>query len=89
MHLNQLTEMLRLDKSEIVFSVRDLAKRKEIAAVSQQTNKLAREFFDADVDEHFKSTIVEARLFMALYRNFEQEIEDTFLKSTFIKELTN
>jgi len=50
---------------------------------------LAKEFFDADIDEHFKSTIVEARLFMALYRNFEQEIEDSVLKHALIKELIN
>lgn len=71
MHLNQLVEMLRLDKTQVVFSTRDLAKRSEFNKVSLKSEKLAKEFFDADIDEHFKSTIVEARLFMALYKNFE------------------
>ena len=55
----------------MVFSTRDLAKRSEINKVSVKSEKLAKEFFDAEIDEHFKSTIVEARLYMALYKNFE------------------
>jgi hypothetical protein len=47
---------------------------------------LAKQFFDADIDEHFKSTILEARLYLALYRNFEQEIEDDVLKEVLLQD---
>jgi len=50
-------------------------------------NELARQFFDAELDEHFRSTITEARVFFALYKNFEQEIDDIYLKQS-ILELT-
>jgi hypothetical protein len=50
-------------------------------------NELARQFFDAELDEHFRSTITEARVYLALYKNFEQEIDDIYLKQS-ILELT-
>lgn len=61
----------------MVFVSRDLAERPEIP--NENSSVLAKQFFDADIDEHFKSTILEARLYLALYRNFEQEIEDLSL----------
>ncbi len=87
LNLPQLVEMLKLKQANVVYSTRDLASRPEINKVSLKSHELAKEFFDADLDQHFKSTIVEARLFMALYRNFEQEIEDEILKSEILNEI--
>jgi hypothetical protein len=85
-NLPQLVEMLKLKQSNVVFSTRDLASRPEVSRVGQNSTDLAKKFFDADLDPNFKSTIVEARLFLALYRSFEQEIEDTVLKESIIAE---
>ena len=76
--------MLKLKQSNVVFSTRDLALRPEVHRVGHKSTDLAKQFFDADLDRSFKSTIVEARLFLALYRSFEQEIEDTVLKESII-----
>lgn len=45
-----------------------------------KSNVIAQKFFEADIDEHFKSTITEARLWFAVYKNFQDEIEDHHLK---------
>jgi len=50
----------------------------EIAGI--KSNKIEKDFFDADIDEKFRSTIVESRLWLALYLSFEIEIEDRELK---------
>ena len=69
-HLQPLFDMLKLNS---VFSMRDLALCPEINADnSHQTSVvLAKEFFEMDLDEHFRSTITEARLYFALYKNWE------------------
>ena len=48
-------------------------------------NELAKQFFDIDLDEHFRSTITEARVYFALYKNFEQEIDDMYLKQSILE----
>ena len=86
-NLQQLVDMLKLKQQNVVFSFRDLGERPEISKVSTKTDELAKKFFDADINQHFKSTIVEARLYMALYRNFEQEIEDDVLKRSLLESM--
>jgi hypothetical protein len=51
-------------------------------------NELAKQFFDVELDAHFRSTITEARVYLALYKNFETEIDDIYLKQS-ILELTD
>ena len=41
-----------------------------------------------EIDEHFRSTITEARLFFALYKNFEQEVDDVYLKQSLLEKFT-
>ena len=76
--IKAFTEMLKADQTGVVYSIRDLKLVPEIAGI--KSNKIAKDFFDAEIDEHFRSTIVEARLWLALYRSFETEIEDRELK---------
>lgn len=77
--LQPLLDMLKLN---CVFSVRDLALCPEINSEGtyQSSVHLAKQFFEAELDTHFRSTITEARLFFALYKNWEQEVEDVYLK---------
>jgi hypothetical protein len=51
----------------------------EIGAYSSPSN-LAKTFFDLNLDPYFRSSITEARLYMALYKNFSTEIDDDYLK---------
>ena len=69
-HLQPLFDMLNLNS---VFSVRDLALCPEINARGTIQNSvwLAKQFFDMELDAHFRSTITEARLYFALYKNWE------------------
>ena len=39
------------------------------------------------IDEYFRSTITEARLYFALYKNFEQEVDDVYLKQGLVETL--
>jgi hypothetical protein len=48
-------------------------------------NELAKQFFDIELDEHFRSTITEARVYFALYKNFEEEIDDMYLKQSLLE----
>ena len=41
-----------------------------------------------EIDSHFRSTITEARLFFALYKNFEQEVDDVYLKQSLLENFT-
>lgn len=65
-----------------VFTVRDLVVNDEIG-VNCPSN-LAKTFFDMKLDPFFRSTITDARLYMALYKNFQQEIDDNYLKFSII-----
>jgi hypothetical protein len=46
---------------------------------------LGKMYFQMDLDPYFRSTITEARLFMALYLNFKKEIDDCYLKYSIIQ----
>ena len=78
-HLQPLIDMLKLNS---VYSVRDLALCPEINSKGtiQSAVWLAKQFFEMELDPHFRSTITEARLYFALFKNWEQEIEDVYLK---------
>ena len=41
---------------------------------------MAKTFFDLSLDPYFRSTITEARLYMCLYKNFQQEIDDNYMR---------
>ena len=86
-YLQPLVDMLKLNS---VFSIRDLALCPEInsAGFNQTPVQLAKQFFDMEIDEHFRSTITEARLFFALYKNFEQEVDDVYLKQSLLEKFT-
>ena len=49
--------------------------------------QLAKQFFEMDLDPHFRSTITEARLYFALYKNWEQEVEDVYLKQGILSDV--
>jgi len=66
--LPQLIEILKLKQSNVVYTTRDLKELPELR--NKKSCDIASTFFDADIDEHFKSTITEARLWYALYKNF-------------------
>ena len=51
-----------------MYTIRDLKELPELR--NKKSCDIASTFFDADIDEHFKSTITEARLWYALYKNF-------------------
>jgi len=46
----------------------------------QTAANLAKTFFDISLDPYFRSTITEARLYMALYKNLQSEIDENYLK---------
>ena len=58
----------KLKQSNVVYTIRDLKELPELR--NKKSCDIASTFFDADIDEHFKSTITEARLWYALYKNF-------------------
>ena len=49
-------------------------------------SNLAKTFFDANVDPYFRSTITEARIYMALYKSFQNEIDDSYLKYALVQD---
>ena len=49
-------------------------------------SNLAKTFFDANVDPYFRSTITEARIYMALYKSFQNEIDDSYLKYAMVQD---
>jgi hypothetical protein len=69
MQLGPLIEMLGLT---CIFSVRDILVSDMVHAVKNGENaaNLAKHFFDAELDETFRSTITEARLYMTIFKNF-------------------
>ena len=84
--MQPLVDMLKLNS---VYSIRDLALCPEINAASINSPvDLAQQFFDMEIDPHFRSTITEARLFFALYKNFEQEVDDVYLKQSLLENFT-
>jgi hypothetical protein len=50
------------------YKVRDVSVSDEIGV--NTSHNLAKLFFDMEIDPYFRSTITEARLYMALYKNF-------------------
>ena len=46
---------------------------------NQSPANLAKTFFDLSLDPYFRSTITEARLYMALYKNFQHEIDENYM----------
>jgi hypothetical protein len=80
--------MLKLNS---VFSVRDLALCPEInpCGTLQTPQDLAQAFFEMTVDQHFRSTITECRLYFALYKSFEQEVDDVYLKQSLLEEVAD
>ena len=64
--MNKLLEILNLSS---IYQTRDIMVNEEIG-VSQTPSNLAKTFFDINLDPYFRSTITEARLYMALYKNF-------------------
>ena len=83
-HLQPLLDMLKLDS--VVFSTRDLALCPEINSEGtiQTAVWLAKQFFDMELDSHFRSTITEARLYFALFKNWEQEVDDVYVKHSIL-----
>ena len=64
----QLSPLLSsLGKLSSIFTVRDIVVS-DIIGVNCPSN-LAKTFFDATVDPYFRSTITEARIYMALYKS--------------------
>lgn len=88
-YLQPLLDMLKLDR--VVFSVRDLALCPEVNSEGtiQSAVELGKQFFEVDLDTHFRSTITEARLYFALYKNFEQEVDDVYVKQSILSGLGN
>jgi hypothetical protein len=68
-----------------VYTVRDLVISDTIG-INCPSN-LAKTFFDASVDPFFRSTITEARIFLALYKSFQSEIDDSYIKQGIVDEL--
>jgi len=66
-----------------VYSMRDIALCPEIG-LNVSPIDLAKEFFDAEMDPYFRSTITEARLYFTLYKSFEQEVDDVYLKQSIL-----
>lgn len=64
--MNKLLETLNLSS---IYQTRDIMVNEEIGS-NQSPANLARTFFDINLDPYFRSTITEARLYMALYKNF-------------------
>ena len=64
--MNKLLEILNLSS---VYQTRDIMVNEEIGA-NQTAANLAKTFFDVNMDPYFRSTITEARLYMALFKNF-------------------
>ena len=64
--MNKLLEMLNLQS---VYQTRDIMVHPDIGA-NQTPSNIAKTFFDLRLDPYFRSTITEARLFMAIYKNF-------------------
>jgi hypothetical protein len=52
--------------------------------VNQTPSGLAKTFFDMNLDPYFRSTITEARLYMCLYKNFQSEIDENYLKYSMV-----
>jgi len=68
-----------------VYTLRDVAINDQIGINSP--SNLARTFFDFSLDPFFRSTITEARLYMSLYKNFQTEIDDYYLKFEIMEEV--
>ena len=74
----QLSKLLKVLNLTSVYTVRDIVSNDTIG-INCPSN-LAKTFFDASLDPFFRSTISEARLYMALYKSFQNEIDDTYLR---------
>ncbi len=70
-----------------VYTVRDIVISDTIG-VNCPSN-LAKTFFDATVDPFFRSTISEARIFLALYKSFQSEIDDCYIKQGLVEDMLN
>ena len=84
---HQLQPLVELLNLSAVFTVRDIGICEEIYTLKNNDNAsvLAKHFFDADLDETFRSTITEARLYMTIFKNFQNEIDDAYLKHTVLE----
>jgi hypothetical protein len=67
-----------------VYTVRDIVINDTIGI--NCASNLAKTFFDANVDPYFRSTITEARIYMALYKSFQNEIDDSYLKYALVQD---
>lgn len=74
----QVSKLLRVLNLSAIYTVRDVVVNDTIG-VNCPSN-LAKTFFDANIDPFFRSTVTEARLYLALYKSFQQEIDDNYLK---------
>ena len=80
--MNKLLEILNLSS---IYQTRDIMVNEDIG-VSQTSSNLAKTFFDINLDPYFRSTITEARLYMSLYKNFQTEIDDNYMKYSMVLE---
>lgn len=80
--MNKLLEILNLSS---IYQTRDIMVNEEIG-VSQTPSNLAKTFYDINLDPYFRSTITEARLYMSLYKNFQSEIDDNYMKYSMVME---
>eukprot|EP00347_Sterkiella_histriomuscorum_P010351 403376635 len=80
--LNKLFSCLNLS---CVYTLRDIIVNDSIGINS--TYNLAKTFFDINFDKFFRSTINEARLFLVLYKSFQSEIDDYYLKYSIVEDL--
>ncbi len=80
-----MTKLLNVLNLTSVYTVRDIVVNDTIG-VNCPSN-LAKTFFDANIDPFFRSTITEARLYLALYKSFQNEIDDSYLKYQVMEDL--
>jgi hypothetical protein len=70
-----------------VYTIRDLIVNDNIGINSP--SNLAKTFFNLTLDPYFRSTITEARLYMALYQNFQNEVDDSYLKFSIMEDMVD
>lgn len=78
----QISKLLKTLNLTSSFQVRDIVINDTIG-VNCPSN-LAKTFFNCNMDPFFRSTITEARLYMGLYKSFQNEIDDSYLKYSLV-----
>ena len=82
----QISRLLDTLNLSCIYTARDIVINDTIG-INCPSN-LAKTFFDAHVDPYFRSTLTEARIYMALYKSFQNEIDDAYLKYSLIQDFT-